>query len=114
MSEKHTPGPWKHHKGEVYAPGNQRVALIAQPRSVGDADGDNDEEYLANGLLIAAAPEMLALIDDWRERECGSGEFGNTAQCGDTGYLCHGETEDGGSCPLCRATDLLNSLGMTR
>lgn len=59
---KHTPGPWHRNiraNGKyttVFAGRNQHVAVINQQ--------DNPEETEANIDLIAAAPEMLRILED--------------------------------------------------
>lgn len=56
---KHTPGPW-----EVAA--NGTTVLDAENRKVADTvtDGWNNERHRADAAFIAAAPELLALIED--------------------------------------------------
>lgn len=76
MSEgKHTPGPWEMISGtdehgcnsiveilSPYEPDAQfQVALTNGPW---DMDGNASEECIANARLIAAAPDMLAIIKE--------------------------------------------------
>ena len=53
---KHTPGPWRPSCGMfVHAANNEFVAV---------AKGNDDETVEANARLIAAAPDMLAALQD--------------------------------------------------
>jgi hypothetical protein len=55
----HTPGPWRNEMGEINATIDESDYLIA------DATGDSDlsfDEAEANAELIAAAPELLRLL----------------------------------------------------
>jgi hypothetical protein len=58
MPAKHTPGPWKQEAGAILtsdtSPANPRpcIALLSTAW--------RSEQYVANGLLIAAAPDLLA------------------------------------------------------
>jgi hypothetical protein len=60
MSTKHTPGPWELENGlRVYAPGKggPLLATVAYlPRAKG--------QDAANARLMAAAPDMLAALQD--------------------------------------------------
>lgn len=54
---KHTQGPWHHWNGEIHAKyPNQNGPFVAQLICLGD------RETAANGLLIAAAPDLLAAL----------------------------------------------------
>jgi len=57
----HTPGPWEIVDGEVYAASAHRY--IAEHRGI---DGVNvtEEQREANLRLIAAAPDLLAVVRD--------------------------------------------------
>jgi hypothetical protein len=58
----HTPGPWEWANGEVFAePSNDSICVVLQKAPHADA----------NACLIAAAPEMLAVLrrtEDWLSR----------------------------------------------
>jgi hypothetical protein len=60
MKDKHTPGPWIYDMGFV----------VAQ-EPVGDVYLATAEESAANGVLMAAAPELLQAarwaVEDWDE-----------------------------------------------
>lgn len=66
---KHSPGPWKSHPiekshGLPYVPVAAET-LIARVYSKHFGD---DEQAAANGHLIAAAPELLEALQDYRKR----------------------------------------------
>ena len=77
MGTEHTPGPWTAHKstiGEYWYDITARANLDWDGASEmwsndpASANGDNDEEALANALLVAAAPDLLAACqraDEW-------------------------------------------------
>src|SRR5690554_4441232 len=50
---KHTPGPWAHRNGRIFAADHESLTIANVARS---ADGDYSP---ANARLIAAAPELL-------------------------------------------------------
>lgn len=65
MTTKHTPGPWAHRNGRIYSVDREELTIANVARS---ADGDYSP---ANGLLLAAAPELLEALErctDWMER----------------------------------------------
>jgi len=58
MSTQHTPGPWAHRNGRIFAADRESLTIAHVARS---ADGDYSP---ANGDRIAAAPDLLeALIE---------------------------------------------------
>lgn len=71
---KGTPGPWFAGKQcdfsgwvEIRVPGYSRNPVAcATPAAAGDAEARRDSETLANALLIAAAPELLAELEHVR------------------------------------------------
>jgi hypothetical protein len=79
---KHTPGPWKaDDKGKaVFIPlrAHHCEQLGIQ---VGFVSWEDDKESLANARLIAAAPEMLAALQDLCDTlgECGMTEKARAA-----------------------------------
>lgn len=67
MTLKHTPGPWSEQLGSIFAQPHGRWRIIAGVYELDKEDGDPRH----NGLLIAAAPDMLeALIKlyHWMQR----------------------------------------------
>ncbi|MCP1404456.1 hypothetical protein [Achromobacter insolitus] len=56
MTTKHTPGPWAHRNGRIYSVDREQLTIAQVARA---ADGDFSP---ANGLVIAAAPELLDLL----------------------------------------------------
>lgn len=65
MSVKHTPGPWAMDgQGVVYGQnGNDEAPYVADVTRDGKYDGNNlTQQERANGMLIAAAPELLAML----------------------------------------------------
>lgn len=69
---KHTPGPWLYTKGSIYDANDVLIALPVGPPGIAEACQRNDwTEYdrifaieVANACLIAAAPDMLAALQD--------------------------------------------------
>lgn len=63
MKQQHTPGPWIQgcedfpNSGDIYA---EDGSLIAEVFVNGEP-----ESMVANARLIAAAPDLLALLEDW-------------------------------------------------
>ena len=56
MSAKHTPGPWRHlDQGQVVNDTNTMIAFAT--------NHGGDEAGIANALLIAAAPDLLAACE---------------------------------------------------
>jgi hypothetical protein len=63
MNAKHTPGPWV-NRGRIDKPGFPHSAVAAKTllaRVYSEAFGDSEQET-ANANLIAAAPDLLALL----------------------------------------------------
>jgi hypothetical protein len=63
MSSQHTPGPWTNH-GRIAQPGLPHSAVAAKTliaRVYSEAFGDSAQET-ANANLIAAAPDLLAVL----------------------------------------------------
>jgi len=63
MTTQHTPGPWRHRiNGRdafiIYELDHGRIAYLQDPVH------GRDETLEANARLIAAAPELLAALDD--------------------------------------------------
>lgn len=56
MEAKHTPGPWTHRNGRIFATDRENLTIANVARA---ADGDYSP---ANGQVIAAAPELLAAL----------------------------------------------------
>lgn len=64
---KHTPGPWwTEGKNIVAAVHNQHAAPIGEARQMGEVSGTTREPLPAmdNARLMAAAPELLALLEE--------------------------------------------------
>lgn len=63
----HTPGPWKIEDGE---PNSQIVYIVESDgeSTIGEidlsGDGIDEETGMANARLIAAAPELLTLLEE--------------------------------------------------
>ncbi len=57
---KHTQGPWvKDKKGQLVGSNGKHVVV----HSSGLATGPEDEETVANGVLVGAAPKLLAVLE---------------------------------------------------
>lgn len=70
MSMEHTPGPWTNH-GRISQPGLPHSAVAAKTliaRVYSEAFGDEAQEA-ANARLIAAAPELLAVLVELTDLE---------------------------------------------
>jgi len=57
VKTQHAPGPWKYGYGEVYDYDGEQVALLPLR---------NQNEPEINGRLIAAAPELLEVLQAWQ------------------------------------------------
>ncbi|CAB3931578.1 hypothetical protein [Achromobacter insolitus] len=57
MTTKHTPGPWGHRNGRIFSVDREELTIANVARA---ADGDYSP---ANGLVLAAAPELLAALE---------------------------------------------------
>ena len=64
MEVKHTPGPWYHeadsHTGAVTTEGKKLIASVFGD----DPECREDDRQIANATLIAAAPDLLAALQD--------------------------------------------------
>jgi hypothetical protein len=56
----HTPGPWRYDSGKIWTPRGWWVANVYE-----DMEEDIKE---ANGLLLAAAPDLLEAIQGFRRQ----------------------------------------------
>ncbi|WP_368648003.1 hypothetical protein ABRZ10_07185 [Castellaniella ginsengisoli] len=61
MSTQHTPGPWAHRNGRIFAADRENLTIAHVARA---ADGDYSP---ANAHLIAAAPDMHEALKSIRE-----------------------------------------------
>lgn len=59
---KYTPGPWKYHAGSGYVETLNRD-IVANPKTGGEMVRDKYTTTVANGKLIAAAPEMFEALE---------------------------------------------------
>ena len=57
---KHTPAPWNVKKFDSHA----IWIMSGKWRKVAEVDGGGDENLLANAALIAAAPELLEVLEN--------------------------------------------------
>ena len=68
---KHTPGPWDEKGGIVYSPGARGVVCqLSEPYAIDYVEhwplslgSPARDEIAANAALIAAAPDLLALVE---------------------------------------------------
>jgi hypothetical protein len=71
---KHTPGPWKGyaHTGYVYGP-DCVVAVVGGFTTDKDLIPTSGERWAADAALIAAAPDLLHILEVIRDadRDCG-------------------------------------------
>jgi hypothetical protein len=67
---KHTPGPWKYQRDSF---GCKEIASATGPLATTDGLADDDEDA-ANARLIAAAPEMLDALRQWKWAEANADE----------------------------------------
>ena len=70
MSARHTPGPWRFNEATQTVVSNQShpIATLSAPFHRQCSGGQTG----LDGPLIAAAPELLAALQDARERMMGS------------------------------------------
>jgi hypothetical protein len=62
---KHTPGPWQSHRVGTVSAG--QYLIMIKPVRGGAVQKAAEQERLANARLIAAAPEMLAILQELAE-----------------------------------------------
>jgi hypothetical protein len=77
--QKHTPGPWKHGGPTILSGGawNLVVAILPttiDPRPTADAAAHTIKERDANARLIAAAPDLLNMLQRMFDETAGGGE----------------------------------------
>lgn len=72
----YTPGPWEAHKSGVYAAGEADICIAKRHPQAGD-------EWPENAALIAAAPDLLAALEQCREylAQCWSDDPANAPAC---------------------------------
>lgn len=58
MEVKHTPGPWSHRNGRIFATDNENLTIANVAKAF---DGDYNP---VNGNLIAAAPDLLRALEN--------------------------------------------------
>ena len=66
LDTEHTPGPWRSDSPYVSAPSGAHRKIVAdcyQDPSWRDSIAISDDECIANARLIAAAPELLAALE---------------------------------------------------
>ncbi|WP_238908144.1 hypothetical protein [Achromobacter ruhlandii] len=63
MTTKHTPGPWSTHLVDSTVVVIPRRPFPQQISTLGHSEVADEEDY-ANARLIAAAPELLAALED--------------------------------------------------
>ncbi len=61
----HTPGPWKYleYPDSRIRSGNTRIAKVHVSGIIGEDIPDSISGYIANGYLMAAAPDLLAVCE---------------------------------------------------
>jgi hypothetical protein len=81
LKNKFTPGPW------VYGDASENGQYIWDPkgeRIVAEAYPDWDQDFEANAHLIAAAPEMYALLlknlNEWKQYDMANDDNGATGK----------------------------------
>lgn len=79
MSAKHTPGPWTQGTSAAGMTCVWLDALTEPEHEMGPSHTWIDCETEANARLIAAAPELLAFVKEWLDRQ-GSDENYMTAK----------------------------------
>jgi hypothetical protein len=70
MKTQHTPAPWSYDEfnGKLWITDDTCIGTIAQ--LVTDSEKGNWDEDKANARLIAAAPELLAALQEIESRFC--------------------------------------------
>ncbi len=105
MSAEHTPGPWK-VIGTTTVVRDEGPVIGATICEVEDVNAfvQNEERNAANARLIAAAPEMLAMLREaasWCADCNGSGVICIGTRIEDHGLLGQEELADVEPCPEC-------------
>ena len=100
MSE-HSPGPWEWRWDDLCGPHGKRVMGVSPPDHHEDGFGYLEVENPADRRLIAAAPEMLALLREWAEYD--PGDLRSGGWCGDC------DVHDG-NCVHARTVTLLRRM----
>jgi len=82
---KHTPGPWKKDKYGSLRGGNGKQ-VVTKSSGLAERSSTGSEEEYANATLVAAAPELLSLLECAACPQCdGSGAYydshGEVYQC---------------------------------
>jgi len=62
QKQKHTPGPWYTRHGQISSETSTHGCTIADCNAT--ANGISDKEVEANARLIAAAPDLLAALEE--------------------------------------------------
>jgi hypothetical protein len=66
MSGRYTPGPWRRFPVSNLIVARNAEGLLGRYICMLSQLPDSDDEYDANGRLIAAAPDMLAALEQMR------------------------------------------------
>ena len=74
MNTQHTPGPW-HVSNDMYGVGNLLVAGVTASNAEPIANCGIGKTGKANARLIAAAPDLLALLQRIAEGDVMAGDF---------------------------------------
>lgn len=64
MNAKHTPGPWENFGLNIVGPGGVVIARLVWDQS---GEGTGAHEIAPNARLIAAAPELLRVLQEIRD-----------------------------------------------
>jgi len=62
---QHTPGPWRYHKTNGSPTHGEHLIAGAKPGYLAEVRDCGSGDVAANGALIAAAPKLLGLLQQW-------------------------------------------------
>lgn len=82
MMTKHTPGPWKVHDRWYVGQDKDGSGTHAEVKCCVGVPSDREDEHEANARLIAAAPDLLAMLEEeLQDRQCMINCDGPHADC---------------------------------
>lgn len=105
--DKHTPGPWAHRNGRIFAADNENLTIANVARAF---DGDYSP---ANGDVLATAPELIDLVKEARAAMTAyleDHQHNAPHDCYATGPKTGDEFHDLVRCPGCCAEKAFSSL----
>lgn len=77
---KHTPGPWRIRENSRHSQDECHLTICGDIFQLADINGPQYAHQIANANLIAAAPELLAALREYRS------QFGQALECNGIPY----------------------------